>query len=140
MPRPDPRAPGDGQGALIPIEGIAEQRSGMVTRGRHSVAIDAALDAAVAAELLSDVDGAAATTLRATGWALDTMEARQQSYGPAKLVPAITELLRELRMTPESRQGGVDAALQELLADMSKFEGIGDDADAGRTALPHTED
>lgn len=138
MPRPDPRAPREGQDAL-PIEGLeraAHVREGMVTRGRHSAAIDSALDAARAAELITDVDGAAATTLRATGWALDVMEDRQQSYGPAKLVPAITELLREMRMTPESRQGGVDEALADLVRDMGRF----DEPSTGTAPVHHATD
>lgn len=139
MPRPDPRAPREGQESLIPIEGLAESRDGMVFRGRHSIAIDKAIEAAEQADLITDIDGAAATTLRATGWALDTMEARKQSYGPSKLVPAITELLREMRMTPESRDTGVDAALADLLADMGSYTTEpGNDGQQRSTAVHHT--
>lgn len=138
MPRPDPRAPKIGQESFeldIP-ERTGEARTGEVLRGRHSHAMDAALDAARSAELIGEVDGGAATILRAGAWALDTFEARGQAYGPAKLVPALTEALRELHMTPESRHTDTDDNIADLLRELAAAEQ--DDPSHGETSLPHT--
>lgn len=140
MPRPDPKAPGMGQDTLdLGIERTGDERTGQVLRGRHSKAMDRALTAARNAELLAEVDEGLATTARACAWALDTFEKRGQAYGPAKLVPAITEALRELHMTPESRQADMDTEIADLLRDLGTVatddaEGTGSD---GGAALHH---
>ena len=134
MPRPDPRAPREGQEALIPLERVGEEREGMVLRGRHSDAVDAALQAAQDGGVVTDIDGAAATMLRAAGWALDLHERRGQPYGPAKLLQPVTELLRELNMTPEARKSDADDALAELVKQMGGFD---DDSASERGASVH---
>lgn len=123
MPRPDPTAPKAGQAALFePIEAVADARAGQVLRGRHSVAMDSALTAARAAEVVGDLDEGMATILRAGAWALDSMERSNHHYGPAKLIPALTEALRDMHMTPDSRTTDTDSAIVELLEDMAKAD------------------
>lgn len=132
MPRPDPTAPKAGQDALFDaVELLAERRAGQVLRGRHSIAMDTAIDAARSAEVIGDIDAGITTVLRAGAWALDSMEASTHHYGPAKLIPAITEALRDAHMTPESRKTETDTAIHDLLTELG---GIDDDDDA---ALPH---
>lgn len=133
MPRPDPKQPGPGQDSLdLDIERTAVPRAGQVLRGRHSKAMDEAIAAARDAELVGDVDKGLTTVLRASAWALDSMERSGHHYGPAKLLPGITEALREAHMTPESRQTDTDAAIMQLLADLAAVDS---DDDA---ALPDT--
>lgn len=123
MARPDPKAPGTGQAELFaPTETTAQRRAGAVLRGRHSVAMDSALDAARAQQITTPVDDGMATVLRAGAWALDSMESSGHHYGPAKLIPGLTEALRELHMTPESRQTDTDAAIADLLTDLAAVE------------------
>ena len=123
MPRPDPTAPKAGQAALFePIDAVADARAGQVLRGRHSVAMDSALTAAREAEVVGDLDEGMATILRAGAWALDSMERSNHHYGPAKLIPALTEALRDMHMTPDSRTTDTDSAIVELLEDMAKAD------------------
>ncbi|WNO26663.1 terminase small subunit [Gordonia phage Rahul] len=123
MPRPDPREPGAGQESLFePIESAAQRRAGQLLRGRHSVAMDKAIAAARDAEVLGDIDDGLATVLRAGAWALDSMETSGHHYGPAKLVPAITEALRDAHMTPEARVTDTDTAIADLLRDLAAAE------------------
>lgn len=131
MPRPNPRAPGEGQDALFDTgtERIAEARAGVILRGRHSKATDRALTAALRAELISDVDGAAATALRGLMWSLDAGEAQNKPYLASKAVPAITELLRELHMTPESRGTDTEGDLAALAAQLGQIR-VDDDEPA----------
>lgn len=131
MPRPDPKQPGPGQGDLFAVEQTAVKRAGQVLRGRHSEAMDRAVAAARTSEVVADLDEGLTTVLRASAWALDSMEASGHHYGPAKLVPAITEALREAHMTPESRQTDTDAAIADLLADLAAV-----DADDDAASLP----
>lgn len=136
MPRPDPKAPRAGQESLF--EATAEARIGQVLRGRHSDAMDRALSAAAARQITEDVDEGLATVLRSAAWALDSMEKSGHHYGPAKLIPGITEALREAHMTPESRQTDTDSAIAELLTDLAAVEAeepADDDA-----AIHHAED
>lgn len=88
-------------------------------RGRHSKAIDDALTAARAAHLVEAIDGAAASAARHAFWAMDSFEAENKPYGPSKLLPAVTELLRELRMTPDARQSDMDDSLKDLINELS---------------------
>lgn len=131
MPRPDPKQPGPGQADLFAVESTAVKRAGQVLRGRHSEAMDRAVTAARTSEVVGDLDEGLTTVLRAGAWALDSMEASGHHYGPAKLVPAITEALREAHMTPESRQTDTDAAIADLLADLAAV-----DADDDAASLP----
>ena len=131
MPRPDPKEPGPGQDALF--EATAEKREGQVLRGRHSAAVDRALDAARAAELIGSVDEAAATLLRAGAWSLDAFEAQNKPYGPAKLIDPMVAALREARMTPDSRQTDTDDEIKDLLHALAQP----DDANA---EIPHAAD
>ena len=144
MPRPDPHAPGEGQSALFePTERVGERRAGQLLRGRHSVAMDSAIEAAKSAEIIGAVDDGLATVLRAGAWALDSMEASGHHYGPAKLVPAITEALRDAHMTPESRTTDTDSAIADLLTDLAQAEAEDPDYDGctdGDAAIPHASD
>ncbi len=123
MARPDPKQPGAGQAALFePTEAVAQDRAGQVLRGRHSRAFDAAIASAAEQQVVTDPDGALTSTLRAAAWALDSMERSGHHYGPAKLIPGITEALREAHMTPESRQSDIDSAVAELLDGLGGFD------------------
>lgn len=84
--------------------------------------MDSALTAARAAEVVGDLDEGMATILRAGAWALDSMERSNHHYGPAKLIPALTEALRDMHMTPDSRTTDTDSAIVELLEDMAKAD------------------
>lgn len=130
MPRPDPKAPGDGQESMF--EALPTSSRGHVLRGRHSEAVDTALNAARAAGALEDIDEAMATFVRSAAWAVDKFEKSGLPYGPAKLLQPVTEALRELRMTPESRQSDTDDSIKELLNDLAAA-----DADP---EVPHRED
>ena len=113
MPRPDPRAPGTGQAELFgaaPIAGPVD--------GRHSKAVDRAFSAAAAADLLRPEDEALVTLVRSAAWSLDAFEAQNKPYGPSKLLQPVTEALRELRLTPDSRATETDDSLKELLNDL----------------------
>lgn len=133
MPRPDPKQPGPGQGDLFAVEQTAVKRACQVLRGRHSAAMDRAVTAARTAEVVADLDEGLTTVLRAGAWALDSMEASGHHYGPAKLLPGLTEALREAHMTPDSRQTDTDAAIADLLADLAAV-----DTDEDTPALPDT--
>lgn len=131
MPRPDPTAPKAGQDALFDtVELVAERRAGQVLRGRHSIAMDKAINAARTAEIVGDLDAGLTTVLRAGAWALDSMEASNHHYGPAKLIPAMTEALRDAHMTPEARKTETDNAITELVKELAGLdeETAGDDA------------
>ena len=135
MARPDMHAPAAGQGGLFDdVELTATPRRGEVLRGRHGQAMDRAIAAATEAEVVGAIDEGLLTTLRAGAWALDSMESRGAMYGPAKLLPGITEALRDAHMTPESRKTDTDAAIAALLGDLAE---VGDDDDA---AVPHAAD
>ena len=136
MPRPDPRAPGAGQDELFePTEMKAVKRTGTVLRGRHSVAGDKALEAARSAELIADVDGALASVVRAGMWALDQAEASGGSamYVPSKVMQPLTEALRELHMTPDSRGTDTEGSIAELAAQLGAIK-----VDDDEPALPDT--
>lgn len=124
MARPDPKQPGPGQGSLFESEPTAARRAGEVLRGRHSEAMDRAIQAARTTGVVTEVDEGLTSVLRAGAWALDSMETSGHHYGPAKLVPAITEALRDAHMTPESRAGGgeVDEAVMQLVADLNRVD------------------
>lgn len=147
MPRPDSNAPGPEQQGLFdgtalspeeyaPVLQSARGRLDLVLTGRHSQATARAIAAAQAAELISDVDEAATTLLRAGAWALDAFEAQNKPYGPSKLMQGMNETLRELHMTPEARQDDTDDAMGELLAQMAGMD-ADDDANAGDAAPVH---
>lgn len=110
MPRPDPRAPGEGQADLFGATPVAGP-----VNGRHSQAVDRAMNAAAASDLIRPEDEALVTLVRSSAWALDAFESQNKPYGPSKLLPAVTEALRELRLTPDSRATETDDSLKELL-------------------------
>lgn len=60
------------------------------------------------------------TVVRSCGWALDCFEAQNKPYGPAKLVPAAVEALRELKLTPAAQADETDEKLRELLDDIGR--------------------
>ncbi|MFJ1461010.1 hypothetical protein [Nocardia sp. N2S4-5] len=135
MPRPDPRAPQDGQAAMFDAEVLPSVVPGRVTRGRHSEAIDRAFVAASDADLLRPEHEALQTVVRSVGWALDCFEQQNKPYGPAKLVPAAVEALRELCLTPAAQADATDDDLRTLLDEIARP--TTGDADA---PLPHTSD
>lgn len=117
MPRPDPRRPREGQIDLF--ENAPIKHPDKLLRGRHSEAMDIAIDAAAAADLVDDIDKGLLTVLRSGAWALDSLEASDHHYGPSKLVAPLVEALREARMTPESRQAASDDAVKQLLEELN---------------------
>lgn len=130
MPRPDPRAPGVGQMDIF--EDKAIKNPFKLTRGRHSEAMDRALDAARSHDLVDELDEGLLTLLRSGAWALDVLELENKSWGPAKMIPPMIEALREARLTPDSRQSASDDAVATLLEELK------DDDDDCTTAPPHT--
>lgn len=125
MPRPDPKRPREGQEALFEAEAV--KQPDCVLRGRHSMALDAALDAARENQVIHPIDEGIATVLRAGAWALDTLEKQDRPYGPAKLIPAMTEALTAAHMTPESRKLESEDLAKQLFEDLAALES-GDDA------------
>ena len=120
MPRPDPRAPKEGQTGLF--EAIAVQKPDMVVRGRHSEAMDRALAAGTERGQLDDMDEGLATVLRAGATALDMLEKQNRPYGPAKLIDPMGAALREARMTPDSRQTETDNDIKDLIDALAQPE------------------
>lgn len=114
MPRPDPRRPRIGQLGIF--EDLPHEEPDKVLRGRHSDAMDAAIMAARDQGAVDDVDAGILTVLRAGAWALDLMERRNQSYGPAKLIDPMLNALREARLTPDSRAAAADDAITDLIS------------------------
>lgn len=108
------------------FDALPVDRPGHVLRGRHSQAVDDALDAAREADLIGDVDAAAATLLRSGAWALDAFEAQNKPYGPSKLLPAMSEALRDLRMTPEARNTETETNIGAWMAALGRLDADGD--------------
>lgn len=118
MPRPDPRRPREGQAELFGADAIPRAEPDMLVRGRHSEAMDRALNAAADKGLTEDVDEGLLTLARAGAWSLDAFEAQNKPYGPAKLLDPLREVLAAARLTPDARQTTVDDQIAELLADL----------------------
>lgn len=118
MPRPNPKDPKEGQLDLIEREAV--KRAGEILRGRHSIAVDAALAAAAEQGYTDEVDKALLTTIRAGAWALDVFEAQNKPYGPAKTIEPMLAAIREAGLTPEVRAAhtndNVDVLLENLMA------------------------
>lgn len=129
MPRKNTRRPRLGQEALFEAAPIAEAQPGEIAYGRHSRTVDAALAAALDTDLIDDIDGALATTVRAGAWALDQGEAMNRPYLPSKTVPAMVEAIRELGLTPEARKASTNDEISSLIAEL----GNADDT----TEIPH---
>ena len=117
MPRPDPRAPGEGQADLFGAPPVAGP-----DHGRHSAAVDRAMNAAADSDLIKPEDEALVTLVRAAAWSLDAFEKQNKPYGSSKLLPAVTEALRELRLTPDSRATETDDSLKELLSGLGAVD------------------
>lgn len=128
MPRPDPKRPREGQIDLF--EDAPIKRPDKLTRGRHSDAMDAAIDAARDRDLVDDIDKGILTVLRSGAWALDSLEASEHHYGVAKLIGPMVETLREARMTPGSRLSASDEAVEKLIEELSHDD----------TTAPHAAD
>lgn len=120
MPRPDPRAPRAGQDALFDGDALPVAKPGHIVRGRHSEAVDRAFSSATEGGLLRPEHEALQTFVRGCAWALDSFEGSNLPYGPAKLVPAAVEALRELNLTPAQQADETDDKLRELLDDIGK--------------------
>lgn len=116
MPRPDPRRPRAGQSALFEAEAI--KAPDKVLRGRHSEAMDRAVEAAREQGALDEVDDGLITVLRASAWSLDAFEKQNKPYGPSKIIDPLVNALREARMTPDSRAAATDDSIKELLSDL----------------------
>ena len=86
------------------------------------MAMDAALDAARDNQVIHPIDEGIATVLRAGAWALDTLEKQDRPYGPAKLIPAMTEALTAAHMTPESRKLESEDLAKQLFEDLAALE------------------
>ncbi|MFC4127396.1 hypothetical protein [Nocardia rhizosphaerae] len=117
MPRRHSRDPEQGQESLLP-----EMPANAVVRtrpGRHSEAVERAIDAERNDGTLDDRDDAALSLVRAGAWALDALEAQNKPYGPSKLINPILDALKELRMTPETRATAQDDQVQELLRELA---------------------
>lgn len=118
MPRPHPSEPKDGQMDLIEYEAV--KKVGEIIRGRHSIAVDAALAAAAEQGYTDEVDKALLTTIRAGAWALDSFELQNKPYGPSKTIEPMLAAIREAGLTPEVRAAhtndNVDVLLENLMA------------------------
>ena len=121
MPRPDPHRPREGQDALFSAP-PANKDSVRLDQGRHSTAFRASLNAASEQGLITDVDGALASSLMAAAWSLDSFEAQNKPYGSSKLLTPIVEALREAKMTPDSRQTETEDHIAQLVADLADAE------------------
>lgn len=113
MPRPDPKRPRENQIELFESE--AARPPGKVLRGRHSNAIDSALEAARSQGLVDSVDEALLTVIRAGAWSLDSFESQNKPYGPSKIIDGMVGALREARLTPDTRAQATDDNIIELL-------------------------
>lgn len=133
MPRPDPRAPQEGQESLF-AEAIPRARPGQLVRGRHSTAVDGALDAARAAELIRPEHEGLATFVRHAAWTADMIEHQQRptAKASATLVSAVSEAVRELGLTPAAAADETNEALLSLLDQIATPT-----SDYGDTEIPH---
>lgn len=117
MGRPDPRRPRAGQTDLF--EDVAIAKPDKVLRGRHSEAMDRALDAARDQGAISEVDDGLATVLRAGAWSLDAFEKQNKPYGPSKIIDAMVAALTAANMTPGARAEATDDSIKELLNELA---------------------
>lgn len=117
MGRPDPRRPRAGQTDLF--EDVAIAKPDKVLRGRHSEAMDRALDAARDQGAISEVDDGLATVLRAGAWSLDAFEKQNKPYGPSKIIDAMVAALTAAGMTPGARAEATDDSIKELLNELA---------------------
>ncbi|MFC8387058.1 hypothetical protein [Nocardia sp. NPDC057272] len=120
MARPDPRRPRDGQDALFDGEALPASVPGKITRGRISEAVDRAFASATEADLLRPEHEALQAFVRHAAWSADSFEQQNKPYGASKLIPAVTEALRELRLTPDSQADATDDDLRVLLEEIGK--------------------
>lgn len=118
MPRPDPRAPQFGQIGMFEAKAVEEP--GCVIRGRHSDAMDRAIEANRAAGAVDDIDEGVETVLRAAAWSLDMFEKQNQPYGPSHIIDPLMNALKACRMTPESRAEAADDSVKALLEELAK--------------------
>lgn len=122
MPRRDSNAPEQGQESMFP-ELPNDDAVIRTPEGRHSAAVERAIKAERDRQALTDADDAALALVRAGAWALDTFEAQNKPYGPAKLTNPILDVLVQLRMTPETRAAADNGAIEELLRDLANPTG-----------------
>ncbi len=127
MPRPDPRAPKDGQadlfgGAITPV-------AGPLTPGETTKRVDAAL---AAAALPPEADALAAF-LHDAAVCSDAFKARGLPYGLAKLLPGVTEAVDALELSPRAQRDGA-ARSSDVFRELLDAMGANDDAD---TQTPH---
>lgn len=117
MPRPNPKAPGQGQDSLFADPTTKD--SLRIDGGRHTQSMRAAIGAAAERELLEDVDKGIATVLLAGAYSLDQFEAQNKPYGPTKLISQMVEALQAAHMTPDSRDTGIDESVADLIEALS---------------------
>lgn len=116
MPRPDPRAPGNGQDSMfteIPPAPAA-------IRGRHSIAIDKAIKARRDKDALTDDDEGVLAIVRAGATALDLGEQSHKPYVFGKVADPMLAALGAAHMTPESRRLAEDEG-EKATAELSEF-------------------
>lgn len=89
------------------------------TPGRHSKALDDAVEAATQSGQLVSIDGGAISAAQAAAFALDAAERSAKPYYPiAQLLTPYRDILEALRMTPGSRSDASDAAIKSLLSEL----------------------
>lgn len=93
--------------------------------------MDGAIAAARDASVVDSIDDGLLTVLRAGAWALDSLEAQNRPYGPAKIINPIVDALREAHMTPESRAAATNDAVSQLLEELASDDD---------SATPHAAD
>lgn len=121
MPRPDPKAPREGQAAMFDLPAPASA----MPRGERSRQIEEAINEARRLDGENAIYGALDAAILHCGRVLDSFEHTNRPYGMAKLAAPMLELLAARHMTPESRRE-LDAAqndkLTELLNDLATPE------------------
>ncbi|MCP2281074.1 hypothetical protein [Nocardia amikacinitolerans] len=118
MPRRHSKSPDQGQDSMFP-DLPSTDAVVRTEHGRHSKAVETAIEAARKDQALVDADEAALSLVRAGAWALDTFEAQNKPYGPSKLLGPVLDALKELRMTPETRASAQSDTLEELLRELA---------------------
>lgn len=117
MPRPDPRAPKDGQADLFGGALARTVAAGPLVPGETTARVDAAL---AAAALPPEADALAAF-LHDAAVCSDAFKARGLPYGLAKLLPGVTDAVDALGLSPRAQNAAAaqsSDAFVELLRAM----------------------
>ena len=104
--------------------------------GEYVTAVERTVAAAAEAGDLGQLDSAAIALLVAGARSLEASEAMGKPYAAAKMLPPMTEILRELRLTPESRpQASSGDRIDALLAELARNDEEPSHDDAGPAAV-----